>query len=61
MAPMVTSGHAGFMPTGISWISFTGLFGESNNTGTAINRLSGRDGLPAHRLMMGLMIHGEAR
>jgi hypothetical protein len=65
--PKVGYGRARLMLTDISWVSFTGLFGESNNAGTAINGRGkgefdrfGVDFRYTSRLIPGLMIQGEA-
>ena len=64
--PKVGYGRLRYMVTDISWVSFTLLAGESNNTGTAINGRGkgevdrfGLDFRYTSRLLPGLMVQGE--
>lgn len=65
--PKVGYSRARFMITDISFVSFTALYGESNNTNTAINGRGkgefdrfGVDFRYTSRLIPGLMVQGEA-
>jgi len=65
--PKVGYSRARFMLTDISFVSFTALYGESNNTNTAINGRGkgefdrfGVDFRYTSRLIPGLMVQGEA-
>ncbi len=64
--PKVGYGRLRFLTTDISWVSFTILAGESNNTGTQINGRGkgafdryGADFRYTSRFLPGLMVQGE--